>query len=264
MAANGAALSASSAAESAASGQAVACIGNAASGRGEIAVEKEGLVKIFPPAQIKTPSWQISLASLGIAAAQFARCGFDVSIQYGADKPAHDLVITKGSNLLKVVVKGSQDGLWDLTQSYIRRAAQISGKKADYYGAIGMWLDHHSSRTVCCLVQFQGVTMDELPRIYLATPSEVAQRLRETAEGRGDSVLYEGIQETSDADSSGEFEGVPAAWRFSLDRIQELMTGQARALTLVPLPEKAESPPHIWPSGVRFTAGEEPGIAKRA
>ena len=187
LAANGAALSASSAAESAASGQAVACIGNAASGRGEIAVEKEGLVKIFPPAQIKTPSWQISLASLGIAAAQFARCGFDVSIQYGADKPAHDLVITKGSNLLKVVVKGSQDGLWDLTQSYIRRAAQISGKKADYYGAIGMWLDHHSSRTVCCLVQFQGVTMDELPRFIsprLARWLRGCGKLRRGAETR--------------------------------------------------------------------------------
>ena len=207
----------------------------------------------------KQPAWQIGLSAEGIAAAQFARCGFDVSIQYGADKPAHDLVVTKAGALLKVVVKGSQDGLWDLAQSYVKRAAEMSGKKADYHGAISLWLDHHSSRTVCCLVQFQGVGIDELPRMYLATPKEVAQKLRETANGRGDSILYEGAAHPDAAEGR---ERLPASWRFSPQRIQELMMGQGAALTLVPLPPRAEPSSRMWPS--RLPCESETSIAKSA
>jgi len=210
----------------------------------------------------KQPSWQIGLSAEGIAAAQFARCGFDVSIQYGADKPAHDMVVTKAGALLKVVVKSSEDGLWNLAQSYVKRAAEMSGKKADYHGAIALWLDHHSPRTVCCLVQFQGVPIDELPRIYLATPKEVAQRLRETANGRGDSILYEGHERAAYMDGAENRDRLPASWRFSPQRIQELMTGQGAALTLVPLPPRAEPPSRMWPS--RMPCESETSIAKSA
>ena len=125
----------------------------------------------------------VSIAAEALAAAQFARCGFDVSVQYGANQPEYDLVVARGDLLLKVSVKSSQDGSWGLTQSFL--------ENADYHGAIDIWLKRHGSRTVFCFVQFKDVPFDQLPRLYLALPSEIARRLRETASGRGDTILYE-------------------------------------------------------------------------
>jgi hypothetical protein len=33
-------------------------------------------------------SWHVSVAAEAIAAALFARCGYDVSVQYGANQPS--------------------------------------------------------------------------------------------------------------------------------------------------------------------------------
>src|SRR5438034_1812327 len=109
-------------------------------------------------------SWHVAVAAEAIAAAQFARCGLDVSVQYGANQPEYDLVAVEGERLMKVSVKGSQDGGWGLTQSYL--------KKADYQAAIAAWLHDHSRRTVFCLVQFRDVALNGMPRVYLATPQE--------------------------------------------------------------------------------------------
>src|SRR5271165_6840738 len=152
-------------------------------------------------------SWQVAIAAEAITAAQFARCGFDVSVQYGANQPEYDLIVARGEQLLKVSVKGSQDGSWGLTQSYL--------KKADYHGAIQQWLKRHGSRTVFCFVQFRGVALNELPRLYLASPHEVAQRLRETARGRGDTILYEDRTWGVRAVGAGTTGQLPARWRFS-------------------------------------------------
>src|SRR6185369_1915300 len=54
-------------------------------------------------------SWQVATAAEAFAAAQFARCGWDVSVQYGANQPEYDLVAVDGERLLKISVKGSQD-----------------------------------------------------------------------------------------------------------------------------------------------------------
>jgi len=54
--------------------------------------------------------------------AQFARCGWDVSVQYGASQPEYDLVAVDGDRVLKVSVKGSKDGSWGLTQSFYRES----------------------------------------------------------------------------------------------------------------------------------------------
>ena len=132
----------------------------------------------------------VGVAAEAFAAGQFARCGFDVSVQYGANQPEYDLMVARGTSLLKVSVKGSQDGSWGLTQSFLEQAARRSGKKTDYHGAIDIWLERHGSRTVFCLVQFAGVPSGLLPRLYLATPKEMAQRMHETAKGRGDTILY--------------------------------------------------------------------------
>jgi Holliday junction resolvase-like predicted endonuclease len=162
-------------------------------------------------------SHNIGIAAEAIAAAQFARCGVDVSVQYGANQPEYDLIVAKGDNLLKVSVKGSQDGSWGLTQSYLKK------QTADYHGAVDRWLMRHGQRTIFCLVQFREVPLNALPRIYLASPAEIAQRLRETAKGRGDSILYEKHSWGPRAHAAGTTEEIPQSWRFSVERIEEMM-----------------------------------------
>jgi hypothetical protein len=178
----------------------------------------------------KPSSWHISVAAEAIAAAQFARCGFDVSVQYGADQPEYDLIVAKGHRLLKVSVKGSQDWGWGLTQSYLAPATKRSGKKADYHGAIALWLEKHGQRTVFCFVQFGGVKQDEMPRLYLATPEDVAQRLRESSKGRGDSVLHEHQKWTRRAHGAGTIDAIPVSWKFSEGRIHDLLTSSSVGL----------------------------------
>ena len=67
-------------------------------------------------------SWQVSTAAESFAAGQFARYGWDVSVQYGANQPEYDLVAVDGDRTLKVSVKGSRDGGWGLTQTYLSKA----------------------------------------------------------------------------------------------------------------------------------------------
>jgi hypothetical protein len=184
------------------------------------------------PFDSKPSSWHIAVAAEALTAAQFARCGYDVSVQYGADQPEYDLIVAKGDHLMKVSVKGSQDWGWGLTQSYLPKATKLSGKKADYHGAITLWLERHSSRTVFCFVQFGGVALNQMPRIYLATPSEVAQRLRETANGRGDSVLHEEWTWTSRSKAAGITEKIPSNWAFSRERIEELLKSPGAGIVL--------------------------------
>src|SRR5690348_2665985 len=107
-------------------------------------------------------SWHVATAAEAFAAAQFARYGWDVSIQYGANQPEYDLVAVDGDVALKVSVKGSKDGGWGLSQSFLRKG------KADYLAAADAWLAKHSKKTIFCLVQFKGVLATDLPRLYLA------------------------------------------------------------------------------------------------
>lgn len=167
-------------------------------------------------------SWQVATAAEAFAAGQFARFGWDVSIQYGANQPEYDLIVADGDRVLKVSVKGSKDGQWGLTQSLLHRGT------ADYQGAIDRWLTRHGSRTVFCLVQFKGTSDNDLPRMYLATPNEIAERLRRTALGRGDTILYERKAWTERAHAAGTVDEVPATWRFTALRLAELSGGVGR------------------------------------
>jgi Holliday junction resolvase-like predicted endonuclease len=164
-------------------------------------------------------SWQVSVAAEAIAAAQFARCGFDISVQYGANQPEYDLIVARGDLLLKVSVKGSQDGSWGLAQSQLSKL-----RNANYHGAIDEWLKRHGSRTVFCFVQFKNTTLNDLPRVYLARPREIAERLRATAKGRGDTILYESHTWGGRAIGAGTVERIPDAWCFSEKRIEELLS----------------------------------------
>ena len=49
-------------------------------------------------------SWHVGVAAEAIAAAQFARCGYDVSVQYGANQPEYDLISVHGDQILKISV----------------------------------------------------------------------------------------------------------------------------------------------------------------
>ncbi len=168
------------------------------------------------PTTTESPtSRNVGVAAEALCAAQFARCGFDISVQYGANQPEYDLIVAKGDNLLKVSVKGSKDGSWGLTQSFL--------KQANYHGAIEAWLQRHGSTTVLCLVQFKNVAIGDLPRIYLARPMEIAQRLRDTAKGRGDTILYEDHSWSARASAAGTIERIPPTWMFSCARIHELL-----------------------------------------
>lgn len=185
----------------------------------------------------KSATWPIAVGAEGIAAAQFARCGFDVLVQAGRDKPWYDLVVTKGGNLLKVSVKASESGEWALTSGYTRKVAETHGMRVDCRSAIDMWRAGYGSRTVCCLVQFAGVDLHELPRVYLASPDEIAAVMHETAERTGRCALQE-VYEWAGADGSGAVETLPELWHFSRARVQELLLGQGNgAISSVTAPK---------------------------
>ena len=156
---------------------------------------------------MKIKPYHVKIAAEAVAASLFARCGYDVSIQYGADQPDYDLIIAKEDKIIKVSVKGSQDGSWGLTQSYI--------KKADYHGAVDTWLSRQNKKTLFCFVQFKNVSVTETPRVYLAWSQQIAERLKKTAKGRGDSILYEKQVWTERAYASGTTDKIPDSWRFS-------------------------------------------------
>lgn len=159
-------------------------------------------------------SWQVATAAEAFAAAQFARCGWDVSVQYGANQPEYDLVAVDGNRVMKVSVKGSKDGGWGLTQSFI--------KNADYHGAVNKWLSKHGRKTVFCLVQFKGTTVETLPRMYLATPQEIADWLKNAAAGRGDTILYENHVWSARGYAAGTTDSIPYSWKFTEERLEEI------------------------------------------
>jgi hypothetical protein len=160
-------------------------------------------------------SWQVATAAEAFAAAQFARCGWDVSVQYGANQPEYDLVVVDGKKSLKISVKGSKDGGWGLTQSYL--------ENADYHEAVNKWLLRHTNRTVFCLVQFKDTLINELPRMYLATPKEIAEHLKKSAAGRGETILYEKHIWGPRAQAAGTTDIIPDEWLFTKERIENIL-----------------------------------------
>lgn len=156
-------------------------------------------------------SWHVGVSAEAFTAAVFARYGYDVSVQYGANQPEYDLIAVSGDRMLKLSVKGSQDGGWGLTQSYL--------KNREYHKAVDLWLDAHHKKTIFCLVQFQNTQPNEMPRIYLATPEEIACRLKASAGGRGETILYENHKWTARAAGRGTVDRVPDEWKISEERL---------------------------------------------
>jgi hypothetical protein len=157
---------------------------------------------------------QVSVAAEAFVAALFAWCGGDVSVQYGANQPEYDLVVVKGAKMLKVSVKGSQDGGWGLTQSY---------KKGNtYHEAADLWVAKHKPKTVLCFAQFKGVDLEkgELPRVDLAAPQEVGKRLKESRNGEGETILTEHHVWKSGT-AKGAVDKIPDEWKFSKQRVED-------------------------------------------
>lgn len=163
----------------------------------------------------KVSSWHIGVAAEAFAAAQFARYGYNVSVQYGANQPEYDLIAAQGDKMLKISVKGSQDGGWGLTQNY---------KKVDcsYYDAIDKWLDAHGNKTIFCLVQFMNVDENDMPRMYLATPAEIAKELKNARAGNGETVLREYHKWGKNAIAQGTEDIIPNEWVFTAQRAKEM------------------------------------------
>ena len=159
-------------------------------------------------------SWHVGVAAEAFAAAVFARYGYDVSVQYGANQPEYDLIAVSGDRMLKLSVKGSQDGSWGLTQNY--------KKGRTYHEATEQWLEGHHRKTIFCLVQFQGTAANEMPRIYLASPEEIAERLNASAAGRGETILYENHTWTARAAGRGTTDRIPDEWLISAERLEHM------------------------------------------
>ena len=165
-------------------------------------------------------SWHVGVAAEAMVAAQFARYGYDVSVQYGADQPEYDLIASRGDEILKVSVKGSKDGAWGLTQSL--------KKGRTYHEAIDEWLNKHHKKTIFCLVQFENITDNELPKMYLATPNEIAEVMRRERKGLGDTILYMNHTWGPTAQANGTTDKIPEEWLFTRDRADEIFAKYAR------------------------------------
>jgi hypothetical protein len=163
-------------------------------------------------------SYHVGVSAEAFVAAIFARAGFHVSVQYGANQPGYDLIVEKEKKSYLISVKGSQDGGWGLTQTHL--------KNADYHAAIDSWHSKHTDRIIFCFVQFKGKDLHEMPDFYLARTSEVADHLRASGLGLGDTILH--VEKTwKSGRKGGHTDRIPESWRCTPDRIDQICNPNA-------------------------------------
>ncbi|MCO6466746.1 MAG: hypothetical protein J5I53_09035 [Bradyrhizobiaceae bacterium] len=169
--------------------------------------------------------WHVGVAAEAFAAGQFARLGWDVSLQYGANQPGYDLVIVRDDMRVTVSVKGSKDGSWGLTQTQLTHMKKVAGDQhmsPDYHAAIDLWLKKHKDVDLFCFIQFRDVKEHELPRMYIASTLEVGDHLRGVRNGRGDTILHEDHTYKSGY-AAGVRDRVPANWQMTAERLKALV-----------------------------------------
>lgn len=160
--------------------------------------------------------WRISVSAKSFAAAQFARFGYHVFVQYGANLPGYDLMVEASNKSLIISVKGSQDGCWKLALGYKRGN--------DHHQAIQAWQEDNDKKGIIfCLVQFRETNDNEMPRMYLATPAEIAQVMKASAKGRGGTILYEKHTWGVNTAGAGTTDSIPAAWEFTRQRAADMI-----------------------------------------
>lgn len=159
--------------------------------------------------------YHVGVAAEAFAAGLFAQAGCDVLVQYGANQPIYDLMITRGGKAIHVSVKGSQDGGWGLIQNYKRGRG--------YHEAADAWAATHNNQEILyCLVQFQGVTLGQCPRVYLASVSDIAERHKESRNGFGETILWEDYCYKKGL-GKGCTDKIPDEWRFSPERLKQFL-----------------------------------------
>lgn len=177
---------------------------------------------LTPSPQRRLSSRRLSAAAENIAAAQFAIYGFDVLEQGAQARYVHGLAVANADGMMKLVVHGSIRGFWNLVDPFLDRSAPRS--PAQCHKAIDRWLDRQSASLTYCLVQFESSDLTSMPRVYLASAGEIAGRLHASVELLGDTALYEQF-EVEDGSGRHVIEALPAEWRFSQERVAELMEG---------------------------------------
>jgi len=117
--------------------------------------------------------------------------------------------------LLSISVKGSQDGGWGLNQGY-------KTKYVSYHAAVDKWVKAHRNQVVYCLVQFKDVKLGECPRVYLATIEEIANFLKNSRNGNGETILWENHTYVRGA-GANTTDKIPAHWRFDQKRVEQIL-----------------------------------------
>jgi len=160
-------------------------------------------------------TYQVSVSAEAFAAAMLARAGCDVSVQYGANQPEYDLLAAKGTKLIRVSVKGSQDGSWIAAGSY-------KTKDVTYAQALNQWKHAHNPKTIFVFVQFYGVEFTAPPRMYMANVGEIAKFLAGTRGGHINLILHEEHQYVRGV-GAGHKDVIPQSWVMTKHRIDELI-----------------------------------------
>lgn len=159
-------------------------------------------------------SHQVSVAGEAFAACLFAQAGCDVLIQYGANQPTYDFVAMRDSNAARISVKATQLKGWGLIQRY--------KKGRNYHDAADAWLLDQPVDIVFCLVSFYQVPIGGTPRCYLARPREIAAHHKSARYGAGHTTLHEDYTPSRGVGKDDRYK-VPDEWKFSLERVNELL-----------------------------------------
>jgi hypothetical protein len=91
-------------------------------------------------------------------------------------------------------------------------------------GAIDIWFEKHSDKTIFSLVQFEDIDfeLDIMPKVYLATPLEIASYMKTMRNGNGNTSLKM-HHEWKTGVAKGTVDTIPASWKFSKQRLDELI-----------------------------------------
>ncbi len=156
---------------------------------------------------------QTAVAAEAFAAGIFAQSAYSVFVQYGANQPGYDLLVSNEVKAMPISVKGSTNGGWLLTT-----------KKAEgtYGEALDKWIQKNSDY-LFCFVQFERVQVGEIPRIYIAFGDEVGNYLKTAYFGDLSLSLWE-YYSPKVGINKGKVQQVPKHWIASKERIDELFS----------------------------------------
>lgn len=156
---------------------------------------------------------QVAVAAEAHAAAVFAQAGYSVFVQYGANQPGYDLAVSNDKKTVLVSVKGSSNGGWMLT---------TKKPEGTYRSALEAWEAKNAS-FVFFYVQYQGVKVGELPRMYIALGREVAKH-QYTGLWGGIALSLIEDQTITRGPKKGKTQSVPSAWRVTEERVHEVFS----------------------------------------